>query len=150
MQNPSNALPRDILITVGSGKSTTSSFSSTPKKKASSSAVTTATAAPKPVERPSVASRLFWKRAKTDLGADSLANYKANRASATSVQGKQHIHENVFHHYKIVKPRYLIRKYYGSIWKYTYISRFCLTFGLKLKREEKLSPNLVPKTNCDL
>ena len=87
MQIPSNALPRDILITVGSGKSTTSSFSSTPKKKASSSAVTTATAAPKPVERPSVASRLFWKRAKTDLGADSLANYKANRASATSVQG---------------------------------------------------------------
>ena len=87
MQIPSNALPRDILITVGSGKSTTSSFSSTPKKKASSSAVTTATAAPKPVERPSVASRLFWKRAKTDLGADSLANYKANRSSATSVQG---------------------------------------------------------------
>ena len=87
MQNPSNALPRDILITVGSGKSTTSSFSSTPKKKASSSAVPTATAAPKPVERPSVASRLFWKRAKTDLGADSLANYNANRASATSVQG---------------------------------------------------------------
>ena len=34
---------------------------------------------PKPVQRTSVASRLFWKRSKTDLGVDAVTSYKANK-----------------------------------------------------------------------
>ena len=36
---------------------------------------------PKPVQRTSVASRLFWKRSKTDLGVDAVASYKSNKQS---------------------------------------------------------------------
>ena len=34
---------------------------------------------PKPIQRTSVASRLFWKRSKTDLGLDAVTSYKNNK-----------------------------------------------------------------------
>ena len=40
---------------------------------------------PKPVQRNTgVTSRLFWKRSKTDLGAETLATYKANKSANLS------------------------------------------------------------------
>ena len=40
---------------------------------------------PKPIQRTSVASRLFWKRSKTDLGLDAVTSYKNNKQNRKEV-----------------------------------------------------------------